>query len=148
VDNDNPSIFIDRNTGGKSFRPLLPASLKVILHDDIFRNPNKVVTDEALLKWAAENGHIVITGDKATTRNPLFLKQLVESKAYCFVLYGLNGASPQGKAGCILASLDKIKELLASRPPPALWRIGIDNRTATRCDHEKTLQKMHSNRRL
>ena len=119
-----------------------------MLHDDVFKDTNKVVADEVLLEWAAKNGHIVITGDKATTRNPLFLKQLVESKAYCFILYGLNGASPQGKAGCILAALDTIKELLVTSPPPALWKIAVDNRTANRCDHEKILKKMYSNRRV
>ena len=143
-----PPIFIDRNTGGKTFRPLLPASLRVVLHDEVFPELNKIIADEVLLKWAAENGHIVVTGDKATTRNPLFLKQLVESNAYCFILYGLNGASPEGKAGCILASLDKIKELLTSSPPPAIWRIATDNRTANKCDHQTILQKMYANQRI
>ena len=148
VPDSNPSIFIDRNTGGKNFRLLLPPILTVVLHDDVFpQEKYKTVPDEVWLKWVAENGHIIVTGDKATTRDPLFLKRLVETKVYCFVLLGLNGASPEGRAGCILSSLEKIKELLASSPPPALWKIAKDNRTANRCDHEKILQKMYANRR-
>jgi hypothetical protein len=90
---------------------------------------------------------VIVTGDKDVTHRLLFLKQLVASKAYVFILYGLNGASPQGKAGCVLSSIDKITELMKSGEPPALWKIGKDNRTAHRCDHEKILAKMYANRR-
>jgi F420-dependent methylenetetrahydromethanopterin dehydrogenase len=135
------SIFIDRNSGGKTFRDILiSAEIKVVLHDDIFQ---KNTPDEVWLKEVASRGYIVVTGDKDVTHRILFLKQLVASKAYVFILYGLNGASPQGKAGCVLSALDKISELLKSGEPPALWKIGVDNRVANRCDHEKIIDKMN-----
>jgi predicted nuclease of predicted toxin-antitoxin system len=146
VHNFSHSIFIDRNSGGKTFREILTsAGLTVVLHDDIFKNDT---ADEIWLKEVAARGHIVVTGDKDVTRRILFLKQLVASKAYVFILYGLNGASPQGKAGCVLSATDKITELLKSGEPPALWKIANDNRSANRCDHDKILAKMYANRRV
>jgi predicted nuclease of predicted toxin-antitoxin system len=145
VHNFHQSIFIDRNSGGKTFRDIVAsAGIKIVLHDDIFKNDTP---DEEWLKEVAALGHVVVTGDKDVTHRLLFLKQLVASKAYVFILHGLNGASPQGKAGCVLSSIDKITELMKSGEPPALWKIGKDNRTAHRCDHEKILAKMYANRR-
>ncbi len=89
----------------------------------------------------------MITGDKDVTRRFLFLNQLKKSKAFVFVLYGLNGASPQGKADCILSAMGKIKELISSETPPALWKIAKDNKTANRCDHEHILRRMYANHR-
>jgi predicted nuclease of predicted toxin-antitoxin system len=145
VPNFHYSIFIDRNSGGKTFRDILTSTgITVVLHDDLF---DKNTPDEVWLKEVVAHGHIVVTGDKDVTHRILFLKQLVASKAYVFILYGLNGASPQGKAGCVLSALDKIAELLKSGEPPALWKIGKDNRVANRCDHEKILARMYANRR-
>jgi predicted nuclease of predicted toxin-antitoxin system len=139
------TIFIDRNSGGKTFRDILTsAGIKVVLHDEIFKNDTP---DEVWLKEISARGYIVVTGDKDVTRRILFLKQLAASKAYVFVLLGINGASSQGRAGCVLLALDKITELMKSGEPPALWKIGKDNRTANRCDHEKVLAKMYANRR-
>jgi hypothetical protein len=138
------SIFIDRNSGGKAFRDILvSAELKVVLHDDIFDHKTH---DDVWLKKVASLGHIIVTGDKDVTHRLLFLKQLSESRAYVFILYGLNGASPQGKANCVLSALAKIAELMESSPAPVLWKIGIDNRTANKCDHAKIIKKMYANR--
>jgi hypothetical protein len=118
--------------------------MKVVLHDELF---NQTTSDPDWLKKVAELGYIMVTGDKQITRQLLFLKQLSKSKAFVFVLHGLNGASPQGKAGCILSAMDKIRELVAAETPPALWKIAKDNRTAHKCDYEQILQRMYSNRR-
>lgn len=140
------SFFIDRNSGGRTFREILKAAgLNVVLHDDLFE---KTTHDEEWLKKVSELGHVVITGDKDVIRRVLFLKQLATSRAYVFILYGLNGASPQGKAGCILTAMDKIRELIKSHEPPALWKISKDNHSVTRCDHEKIIHDMHKNRRV
>jgi hypothetical protein len=145
VHNFSHSIFIDRNSGGKNFRAILTAAgLKVVLHDDIFKNDTP---DEVWLKEVAARGHIVVTGDKDVTRRILFLKQLAVSKAYVFILLGINGGSSQARAGCVLSAIDKMNELMKSGEPPALWKIGKDNRSANRCDHDKVLAKMYSNRR-
>ena len=137
------TIFIDRNSGGKTFRDILvSAGITVILHDDLF---NSQTPDEVWLKEVAAREYIVVTGDKDVTRRLLFLKQLVESRAYVFILYGLNGVSRQGKADCVLSALDKITELMKSGEPPALWKIGKDNRVANKCDHEKIIRRMYAN---
>ncbi len=47
-------------------------------------------------------GLVVGERDNDVTRQPLFLRQLADSKAHVFVLLALNGASPEGKASCIV----------------------------------------------
>lgn len=136
-----PPIFIDRNSGGRTFRDFLTsAGLKVVLHDEIFPQNTE---DESWLEKGSALGYIFVTGDKAITRRMLFLNQLANSRAYVFILFGLNGASPQGKAGCILSALDRMVELMKLSGPPALWKIGKNNHQANKCDHMAILGRNH-----
>ena len=118
--------------------------MKVVLHDELF---TQKTSDSDWLKTVSDLGYIMVTGDKQVTRQPLFLKQLSKSNAFVFVLLGLNGASPQGKAGCILSAMDKIKELITAEKPPGLWKISKDSKGAAKCDHEQILKKMYAHRR-
>jgi hypothetical protein len=139
-----PPVFIDRNSGGRTFRKILEsAGIKVVLHDELF---SQTTSDPAWLKKVANLGYIMVTGDKQTTRQLLFLKQLSDSNAFVFILYGLNGASPQGKAGCILSAMDKIRRLMETEKPPGIWKIAKDNQSAQKCDHEQILQRMYARR--
>ena len=140
-----PPIFIDRNSGGRTFRDFLTsAGLKVVLHDELYPQDTD---DEAWLEKGSGLGYIFVTGDKAITRQMLFLHRLAASRAYVFILYGLNGSSPQGKAGCILSALDRMVELMKLSEPPVLWKIGKNNHQAHKCDHLEILGRKHPKHR-
>jgi hypothetical protein len=142
---ESPILFIDRNSGGRSFHSLLiKQGLKVVLHDEEFP---QTAADEDWLISVGERGWIVITGDKATTSSPLFLFRLSKSKAFVFILHGLNGASAPDKANCILKAYEIIKHLIAEHNPPAIWRIGKDG-VVRIFDFQKVLIKMRQSRRL
>lgn len=142
---DSLTLFIDRNSGGRSFRELLiQQGIKVVLHDEEFP---KTAADEDWVLPVGERGWIIITGDNATTSSPLFLLQFSKSKAFVFILHALNGASATDKAGCIVATYKTIKNLVSQNEPPAIWRIGKDG-VARKFDHSKVLMKMTKNRRF
>lgn len=56
----------------------------------------------------------------------MFLLELEEAKAFVFVLLGLNGATSEGKAACILKAYPEMVRLSRHVAPPALWRVGRD----------------------
>lgn len=119
-----PVLFVDRNSGGRAFRDLLTRQgLKVVLHDDQF---GQAVADEEWLARVGQRGWVVITGDNATTSSPLFLQRLARSRTFVFILKGLNGASAEGKAECILGAYAAIKRLIQTKKAPAIWRVGRD----------------------
>jgi hypothetical protein len=138
------TLFIDRNSGGRIFRDLLRAQgLDVILHDEEF--PQRTADEDWLLS-VGERGWIVITGDNATTSSPLFLQRLVRSKTFVFVLHGLNGASREGNAACILTAYSAIERLVAEHQPPAVWRIGKDG-VARRFHFQNVLGRLRRSRK-
>jgi hypothetical protein len=140
-----PTIFIDRNSGGRSFQSLLSAAgVRVVLHDQQF--PTKTA-DEDWLAVVGERGWLIVTGDNATTRSPLFVHRLAQSRAHVFVLLALNGLSAQAKAQCIIEALPRMRKLAAATEPPALWRFGKGH-SVTRFDHTNVLARMKKNRRL
>jgi len=115
-----PTLFIDRNSGGRIFRDLLSkADLKVVLHDDAF---GPLTPDEEWVKEIGKRNWIAITCDLRTMKAPLFLSALKRSTARVFILEGLNGATAEGKAQCIIDSYDKIVDI-SRRPPPLFWKI-------------------------
>ena len=139
------TLFIDRNSGGRIFRDLLTAEgLRVVLHDDEFP---QAAADEDWLVAVGQKGWIIISGDNATTRSPLFLQRLAKSQAFVFVLLGLNGLTAEGKARCILDQYPRIAALVAENKPPSLWRIG-KNGTTHAVEFESILQRMRRSRRL
>jgi len=139
-----PVIFIDRNSGGRTFRDLLTAKgLEVVLHDEVFR---QTVADEDWLSAAGAKGWVVITGDNATTASPLFLDRLSRSRTFVFILKGLNGASPAGKADCILNVYPKIQALVRMKEPPAIWRVGRDG-VMRSFEFQRVLVRMRIRRR-
>lgn len=138
-----PPIFIDRNSGGRAFRAIIESSgIRVVLHDDIFTPKTE---DPAWLAKVGESGWLIVTGDDATTRQPLFLFQLEASQAHVFVLLGLNGTSAEKKAACIVNAFPLMCRLAAEQPPPAVWRIGKDGK-ARAVDVTGTLIKMRKRR--
>lgn len=141
----SPTIFIDRNSGGRSFQSFLTAAgVEVMLHDQQF--PNKTA-DEDWLAVIGELGWLIVTGDNATTRSPLFVHRLAQSRAHVFVLLALNGLSAESKAKCILDALPRMHELAKSTTPPMLWRFGKGGSVVC-FDHAKTLDRMKKNRRM
>lgn len=115
-----------------------------MLHDDEFP---QTAADEDWLVAVGQKGWVIISGDNATTKSPLFLQRLVGSRAHVFILLGLNGQTGEGKAGCILEHYPRIAALVGSNKPPAMWRIGKDG-TARGVEFESILQRMRKNRRL
>jgi PIN like domain len=97
--------FIDRTFGGRLFRGLIErAGIEVHLHDEHFRHKAE---DPDWLAQLGASGWLLVSGDNDVTRQPLFLHQLSASKAHVFVMLALNGASPAGKAGCIVRAYKK-----------------------------------------
>ena len=122
-----PTIFIDRNSGGRTFRALIEAEgIEVILHSDVFRDDT--IADHAWLESVSEKGWIVVTGDQATSRSLLFLDQLNRTRTHVFILYMLNGASPEMKARHVIELYPWMTEKHASCEPPSLWRVTQNDR--------------------
>lgn len=143
--NESPVLFIDRNSGGRSFRDLLvEQGLKAVLHDEEF---HRTAADEDWVMSVGERGWVVVTGDNATTSSPLFLMRLSKSKAFVFILHALNGASPADKAGYILKAYKTIQKLIGEHQPPAIWRIGKDG-IARGFDFQTVLVKMRRRQRV
>lgn len=139
------TLFIDRNSGGRIFRDLLTAQgLQVVLHDDEFP---QAAADEDWLVAVGQKGWVIITGDNATTKSPLFLQRLAGSRAHVFILLGLNGQTAEGKARCILDQYPRIVDLVAKNKPPAMWRIGKLGVVHV-VEFESILQRMQRSRRL
>lgn len=127
-----PPLFVDRNSGGRTFREILVgAGVDVVLHDEMFPPDTQ---DEDWVNKVGESGRVAITGDIALTKNLLFLRRLKRSKAQVFILCALNGKSAQGKADCILASLAKIAEVVQNDKGPSLWKIGMNPKRAKKFD--------------
>jgi hypothetical protein len=143
--NEFPILFIDRNSGGRSFHKLLIGQgLKVVLHDEEFP---QTAADEDWVMSVGERGWVVVTGDNATTSSPLFLLRLSKSKAFVFILHALNGASATDKASCVLNAYKTIKRLVEAHQPPAVWRIGKDG-VARGFDFQRVLLKMRRHQRF
>mgnify|MGYP001317664778 CR=1 FL=1 len=138
-------IFIDRNSGGRKFKALIErAGIEVHLHDEIFRQNTE---DPDWLTKLGQSGWLLVSGDNLTTRSPLFLHQLAASRAHVFVLLALNGASPEGKADCIVSAYPRMCMLAKAHEAPALWRIGRDG-MARVFDFLRTLERMKRGRRI
>jgi hypothetical protein len=139
-----PTVFIDRNAGGRSFRALIEAAhIPVVLHDECFPHTTE---DHTWLAKLGKSGWLLVSGDNDTTSTPLFLRQLEESRAHVFILLGLNGVGREEKARCIIEAYPRMCELAAGNEPPALWRIGKDG-VARVFDFRRTLAKMHRRER-
>ena len=140
---ERPTLFVDRNSGGRSFKALLEArDIPVVLHDDVF---HRTASDEKWITGVGEKGWIAVTGDNAITRDPLALHHLSRSKLHLFVLLGLNGVAPSAKAESITRAYGKMAELARSHAPPRIWRIGKDG-VARAFDFRKTLTRMQRRR--
>ena len=115
-----PTIFIDRNSGGRIFRDLITAAgIPVVLQSELFPDNTP---DDVWLETIAEKGWMMVTGDKATTRDLLFLQKLNRHKARVFLLNALNGASRDQKARCIIAAYEIMVKICSEREAPLFWR--------------------------
>lgn len=142
---DRPTVFIDRNSGGRTFRDLVvEQGLPLVLHDDHFP---PTTADEDWLRAVGDRGWLVVTGDDAVTRSPLFLLNLNRTRSFVFILHGLNGSSRNGKAACVVKSYPLMVALSQKNTPPKLWRIGRDGK-AREFDFSNVLDQMKRGRRL
>lgn len=89
----------------------------------------------------------MITGDIAISRTPLFLLRLSQGKARVFILNGLNGATPEGKAECVITNYERIVSICLERTGPMLWKFNKDG-TRREIDFKKILQRMKRRRRI
>lgn len=140
-----PVLFIDRNSGGRTFRALIEdRGITVTLHDEHF---GSTTPDTEWLKQAGEKEWIVITGDVLISRTPLFLQTLARSTARVFILNGLNGASPEGKAECVISSYERIVSICNTHAGPLLWKINKDG-THREITFRKYLERMRRHRAI
>jgi PIN like domain len=116
-----PTIFIDRNAGGKIFRDLIvKAGIQVVLHAEYFTDDT--TPDDVWLDEISRQGWIMVTGDKATMRDLLFLQKLARSKARVFFINALNGGSREEKAQCVINAYEKMLKICREREPPLFWQ--------------------------
>jgi len=114
------TVFIDRNSGGRVFRDLITAAeINVVLHDDLFR---PTTPDHVWLKKVGALGYAMVTADIAVERSFLFLDNLKRSKAQVFILCGLNHASSDVRAKCIIDAYSEMVSLCHANPGPRLWK--------------------------
>lgn len=136
-------LFIDRNSGGLTFRKFIEdAGVVVRLHDDHFAQKTD---DDKWLKEIGELGWIMVTGDRKISRTPLFLLRLSQTKARVFILSGLNGETPEGKAKCIISYYDHMLAISEAYEAPMLWRINKDG-SRKEIDFRKHLERMKRRR--
>jgi hypothetical protein len=64
----------------------------------------------------------MVTGDVAVERSFLFLDDLKRSKAQVFILCGLNHASREERAQCVIDAFSEIIALCYANPGPRLWK--------------------------
>lgn len=133
-------VFIDRNSGGRAFKSLIvEAGIRVILHDEHFRDPK--TPDEEWVKEVGRLGWLMVTGDIATERSFLFLTALKRSRAHVFILCGLNHASPQQRAECIIEAYPQMLSLSQQHRGPRLWKAPA-GKPFVAVDFRATLGKM------
>jgi hypothetical protein len=116
----------------------------VTLHDDHF---DHTTDDDVWLKEVSEKEWIIITGDVAISRAPLFLLRLSEIKSRVFILKALNGASPEGKAECVISNYERIVSICLERSGPMLWKFSKDG-SRKEIDFRKHLQRMQRRQRV
>ena len=140
------TIFIDRNSGGRNSKEIiLGAGINVLLHDEHLKN--NTTDDHVWIKEIANLGWIMVSCDFKIANTPLSLHAIQNSTAKIFLLSGLNGATPQGKADCIIKYYNTMLEISASRKAPFLARIDLDGKVHF-VDVEGKLDKMHKGRRI
>jgi hypothetical protein len=114
------TVFIDRNSGGHSFRHIIQkANISVVLHDEKF---NKTTPDSVWVKKLGALDWMMVTGDQAIERNYLFLEDLRRTTAHVFILCGLNHATPEGRAKVIIDAYDEMLALCHTHCGPRLWK--------------------------
>jgi PIN like domain len=137
-------LFIDRNSGGRTFRALIEnQGVAVKLHDEYFSMNTE---DPDWLREVGERGWIMITGDAKVTRAPLFLSTLTRTTARVFILKELNGATPEGKAQCVISHYERIVSICQTHKAPLLWKINKDG-SLREIDFRKHLHRMKRHQR-
>ncbi len=115
------TVFIDRNSGGRAFKDIiLAANIRVVLHDEHFSDPK--TPDEVWVKEIGRLGWLMVTGDVATEKNPFFLDAFKHSRSHVFILCGLNHASPEERANCVINAYPKMISLSLGHKGPRLWK--------------------------
>ena len=114
------TVFIDRNSGGRVFRDMLTESnINTVLHDELFP---PTTPDHIWLKKVGALGYAMVTADIAVERSFLFLDGLKRSKSYVFILCGLNHATRETRAKCIIDAYPEMLKLCCANPGPRLWK--------------------------
>ena len=63
----------------------------------------------------------MVTGDKRTCRDYVFLSTLKRTKAFVFVLDSLNETSPERKAQCVISHYSEMVALTEAARGPRMW---------------------------
>ena len=133
-------LFFDRNTGGRTLKAdLVKAGIDVVLHDEMFSQNTK---DHEWLEVIAKHGYPIITGDKRTAKDLLFLSKLESHPARVFILLGINHGTPQDRIKCVLEAKNKLMELVKECDPPVIWSVSKDCKSARKVDHQTILRKL------
>ena len=115
------TLFVDRNSGGKRLQSfLVAADIPFVLHDDIFKHKN--TPDSVWLKKVGTLGYAMVTGDIDIENSYIFLSILTRSVSHVFILRGLNHASAEGRAQCIIKAYPEIVRLCFENTGPRLWK--------------------------
>ena len=113
-------FFVDRDLG----RRILPNALEraglVVERHDLHFEPN--TPDEVWIPHVAQQGWVIVSGDKRILRRPREVRALVESQARMLILVG-NHAPAGELAANLINTMPKIEKLLDELQPPAVVRV-------------------------
>ena len=113
-------FFVDRDLG----RRILPGALEragfAVERHDLHFEPD--TPDEVWIPHVAQQGWVIVSGDKRILRRPREVRALVESQARMLILVG-NHAPAGELAANLINTMPKIEKLLDELQPPAVVRV-------------------------
>ena len=117
----NRVYFTDRDLGYRIFpNALEEAGLKVVRHDDRFRDPT--TPDTVWLREVAEHGWVGVSGNQDILRQPLEIAALRRFRARLLIVVGTHVPAHE-RARNFVNTLPMIERLLDTMEPPAIAKV-------------------------
>jgi len=121
-----PVFFVDRSLGGKIVpTSLIAAGWRIERHDDHFRHNT---ADTVWISAVGKRGWIILTADQRIRYNPPEKAALLASGTHTFLLAGRKDHTGVEMAAAFVAAQSGILHAIATRKPPALFKVYGDGR--------------------
>ncbi|MCY4647171.1 MAG: hypothetical protein OXE73_09880 [Gammaproteobacteria bacterium] len=113
-------FFVDRDLGRRILPDALERAGLAVERHDLHFAPD--TPDEVWIPRVAQQGWVIVSGDKRILRRPREVRALVESQARMLILVG-NHAPAAELAANLINTMPKIEKLLDEVQPPAVVRV-------------------------